>query len=205
MLEEALTMDNSTQLLDDPALAGRLIESLDKGLVIVDSQGHFRIWNSANTELLGKGFRPGLEPAEWAVYYGLHCPIERRLLRLEELPLARAMHLRQPVEQDLMVSHEGLTEDRWIRVIARPLVDAEGRLLGGLAITRNLTEENLSALSAQMMAQLFQNGDDAIFGVNLQGTVLLWSPGAERLFGWTSEEMVGTSAFDWCPQIAIGK
>nr|WP_166175115.1 PAS domain S-box protein [Altererythrobacter segetis] len=42
-------------------------------------------------------------------------------------------------------------------------------------------------------AALVESCDDAIVAKNTDGIVIAWNPAAQRLFGWTSEEMVGGS------------
>ena len=42
-------------------------------------------------------------------------------------------------------------------------------------------------------AALVASSDDAIVAKNPDGIVISWNPAAQRLFGWTSEEMVGGS------------
>ncbi|MGX7925185.1 PAS domain S-box protein [Tsuneonella sp. HG094] len=42
-------------------------------------------------------------------------------------------------------------------------------------------------------AALIESADDAIIAKDLDGRVVSWNPAAERLFGWTSGEMVGNS------------
>ncbi|MBS2037740.1 PAS domain S-box protein [bacterium] len=192
-------MDEFAQLPADPQFIGPMIDSLDAGFVVVDSAGQFQVWNAANTKILGKGARRGLPPDEWAGYYGLHCPIEQRLLRTEELPLVQAMRRLEHIDQEIVLINDALPQGRWIKVFARPLFSPEHELIGGAAIIRDVTHERASLLANQMMAWFFSASDDAIVGVNMQGTVLLWSPGAERLLGWSSEEMIGHSAFRLVP------
>jgi PAS domain S-box-containing protein len=42
-------------------------------------------------------------------------------------------------------------------------------------------------------AAIIQSSDDAIVAKDLDGRVLSWNPAAERLFGWTQQEMIGQS------------
>ena len=42
-------------------------------------------------------------------------------------------------------------------------------------------------------AALVESSDDAIIAKDTNGVVLSWNPAAQRLFGWTSEDMVGNS------------
>ena len=169
---------------------GSLVDSLDAGLTIVDPDGQFLVWNQANTRILGRGPALDLSPEDWPRYYGLHCPLEQRLLRLEELPLVKAMTQRQHIEQEIILIHDGLEQPRWIHVMARPVLSAEQQFLGGVAMTRDVTQEKASLLATQMMSWFFGASEDAILGVNLDGNIQIWNPGAELLLGWSAEEII---------------
>ncbi len=184
-------MNEFGHLAADPQLFIPLMDGLDTGFTAVDSEGKFLVWNQALTNILGKGVALDIPPQDWPAFYGLHCPIRQELLPYEELPLAVALLEGEHVERELLIINDSHSEGRWIKVMARPLFDSTRKLAGAAALVRDVTDEKASFLSAQMMSWFFQASDDGIVGVNLEGRVLLWNPGAERLFGWTSEEMVG--------------
>jgi two-component system, cell cycle sensor histidine kinase and response regulator CckA len=55
------------------------------------------------------------------------------------------------------------------------------------------------ALEAARLAAIVQSSDDAIVGKSLEGVVLTWNPAAQRIFGYSPEEMVGSSIFKLIP------
>lgn len=192
-------MDEIVQLQADPQLILPLVESLDTGFVLVDAAGEFKIWNLASTRILGKGPALEIPPEQWTDHYGLHCPLEHRLLSRDELPLIKALTLRQTIDQEIVIKNDSLSQPRWIKVQARPLFNPEQELIGAIATIRDVTNEKASLLASQMMGWFFSASDDAIVGLNMEGTILLWSPGASKLFGWDSDEIIGRSAYRLVP------
>jgi PAS domain S-box-containing protein len=49
------------------------------------------------------------------------------------------------------------------------------------------------ALDARFMRSVIECSDDAIVTKDLDGTITSWNPGAERLFGYSAEEVIGRS------------
>ncbi|MGA2155692.1 MAG: PAS domain S-box protein, partial [Bryobacteraceae bacterium] len=44
------------------------------------------------------------------------------------------------------------------------------------------------------LAAIVNSSDNAVFGRDLDGTILTWNPGAERIFGYSAGEIVGHSS-----------
>ncbi|MBS7697442.1 MULTISPECIES: PAS domain S-box protein [unclassified Chelatococcus] len=62
-----------------------------------------------------------------------------------------------------------------------------GRQLG-FAVERNIAEH-----TSRRLAALVDSSDDAIIGTDVNGIITDWNGGAERLFGYRSEEVIGRS------------
>jgi PAS domain S-box-containing protein len=58
-------------------------------------------------------------------------------------------------------------------------------------IPRPATPPHLAGLEPSMLAAIIQGCDDAIASKTLDGIVTSWNHSAERLFGYTAEEMIG--------------
>ncbi len=47
--------------------------------------------------------------------------------------------------------------------------------------------------TTQYLASIVESCDDAIVGKTLEGVIVSWNAGAERLYGYTAQEMIGVS------------
>jgi len=54
-----------------------------------------------------------------------------------------------------------------------------------------LTAQEIAEQHNRQLAAIVESSDDAIIGNNLQGKIISWNKGAETLYGYSAEEMVG--------------
>jgi PAS domain S-box-containing protein len=84
----------------------------------------------------------------------------------------------------------------WAHVVINPIRDVSGELVGFSKVTRDLSkQESDSAALKQIDCQfklLVQGATDcAIYMLDLEGRVISWNLGAERIKGYASHEIVG--------------
>ncbi len=82
-------------------------------------------------------------------------------------------------------------EYRWFVVRAEPFRDAEGAILRWFGVCTNIDDQKRAGELERHLAAIVESSDDAIIGVSLDGRILSWNPGAERLYGWEGREVIG--------------
>jgi PAS domain S-box-containing protein len=94
----------------------------------------------------------------------------------------RCMTERAPVQFEAYSAPRAL----WVGVTAYPI------RTGGIAVfLRDITAIKQEAREKAHLAAIIENTNDAIISKNLEGIVVTWNIGAERLFGYAAHEVIG--------------
>jgi len=164
------------------ALLAAVIASSDDAIISKDLNGIVRSWNQSaerifgytSEEIVGKPitvlFPPDLLEEEPKIL--------QRLKRGERVDRFETIRLRKDGTRVA------------VSVTISPIRDAHGRVVGASKVARDITS-NLE-LEGRFKA-IIASSDDAIISKDLNGIVQSWNQAAERMFGYTAEEMVGQS------------
>ena len=80
----------------------------------------------------------------------------------------------------------------WVEQKNTPIYNKEGILIAIEGIGRDITARKMADETRRLLASIVEYSDDAIISLSTDAKVLSWNAGAEKIFGWTAEEMIGT-------------
>jgi PAS domain S-box-containing protein len=137
------------------------------------------------TEGLGRAIPDELS-ADWEIYR----PDGRPYL-MEEWPLVRSITSGETVvaEEYFNVLPDG--RRMIVRCSSSPIYDDEGQLVAGVLVMNDVTAERAREERLAYHAGLLDNTEDAIVALDSEWYVTMWNKGAERMYGWTAEEVLG--------------
>jgi PAS domain S-box-containing protein len=98
----------------------------------------------------------------------------------------------EPTQYELEISFPGLGP-RLLRGFYTPLLDEAGNPDGWIASLLDISEQRRAEQVRGQLASIVDSSSDAIFSEDLDGLIVSWNRGAERLYGYAAREALGQS------------
>lgn len=167
------------------ALYRTLFEHAPVGILVADAQSYYLDANPGMCQMLGYAHDE---------LVGLHAS--------DIVTQTEVSHI-GPALDDIQSSHHYLREWEFKRKDGSTFVAEvnatmlpDGRLLG---MVRDITERRQSQLLSTRLAAIVEDSDDAIVSQDLNGIIVSWNRGAEKIFGYHAIGMIGTSVLRLVP------
>ncbi|HVL06976.1 MAG TPA: PAS domain S-box protein [Acidimicrobiales bacterium] len=133
-------------------------------------------------------------------------PLVMERLHPEDLPAVvllwdRACSRLEPWETEVRIVHsDGAV--RWVRSRGEPLAGPQGEVVSLQGTVQDITERRQARDKLGFQAHLLDAVGDAVIATDLDGTILYWGPGAEKLYGWPAPEVLGRSILEVTPTVS---
>ncbi len=164
------------------------LQSIGDGVIAVNPEGKITFMNPIAEQLTGWSQGEALGRAETEVFRVVHEQTGEPVAS----PLQRAREIGRPVplaNHSLLLGKDG--QARPIDDCAAPIIDAQGRALGGVLVFRDVSERRRAEAALAKLAAIVECCTDAIVGADLEGIITSWNDGAAHLYGYTAAEALG--------------
>jgi PAS domain S-box-containing protein len=164
------------------------LASIGDAVIVTDTNGNVTFLNAVAAGLTG--WRP--EEAYGRPLESVFRIVNEKTKQLTESPVGRVLREKTIVG---LANHTALVarDGRWIPVedTAAPIITDGGPLAGAVLVFRDVTEARRAMEARMHLAAIVESSDDAIIGESLEGLIVSWNRGAERLYGYSRDEIVG--------------
>jgi PAS domain S-box-containing protein len=169
-----------------------LLDKIPAGAYTCDRDGLITYFNRRAVELWGR--EPKLnDPADRFCGSFRLFTVDGTALRHDQCWMALALqHGQDYNRQEIVIERPDGSRCNAL-AHASPIRNAANEIVGAVNILVDISDLKQAEEASILLASVVESSDDAIVCKNLEGQILSWNEGAERLFGYSAAEAVGRS------------
>jgi diguanylate cyclase (GGDEF)-like protein/PAS domain S-box-containing protein len=166
-----------------------LLESLQEGIIACDADGTLTLFNRATREFYG--LPEQLLPTEpLGEYFEAFHADGLTPMRAEDAPLLRALQNESVRDVEMVIAPKS-GPLRTLVASGQAIHGTDGERLGAVVAMHDVTDRRQAERELARLAAIVESSEEAIIAGTMDGTIVSWNQGAERLYGYSASDMVG--------------
>lgn len=184
---------NAAQLQAERAKFEAVLRQMPSAVIIAEApSGRLMYGNDQVTKIFRHPFIPSSDIEEHRKWKAFH-PEDGRPYLPEEYPLARSVLYGETVIDEEADILRGDGSRGTISISSAPVRDSQGKIIAGVVVFNDITVQKQAEEMRSRLAAIVESSDEAMISKTLDGIVITWNRGAERVFGYSAQEAIGHS------------
>jgi PAS domain S-box-containing protein len=180
----------------------QILNSLPVAIYTCDGEGYITQYNKGAVELWGR--KPEIGVDRWCGSWKMYDP-SGQPISLEDCPMALAIREGRPVTGEEIIIERPDGQKRVVVPHLRPVFGTTGELVGIVNTLEDVTERKKNEEMQARLAAIVNTSNDAIIGKTLNGIITSWNEAAEKMFGYSANEIIGKSITTLIPPHRAGE
>ena len=171
-----------------------ILQGVADGIIVHDKDGQIIYANEAATQLTGYALIQAMMETSPLGFLSKYEMIDEQGHPFPPSQLTHRRVFAGELEARATIGYRNTTThqpERWTLVKSRSVFDDQGKSLYAITIIHDITEQKVAEEVRHQLADIVLSSSDAIIGKTLDGIVTSWNGSAERMYGYTTDEIVG--------------
>ena len=183
-----IQLENQTQLLET------VFNNMSDGVLVANENGEYIMANPAAEQMIGDQQFDALDLPQSSEQYGLFDSTTGSLFTPDQLPLARAVKGEPTDNIEMHIRNPQLSQEVYVSINGRPLLDKNGVSRGGVVVAHNITELKQTQIQLEQTVAELENQTqllEVVFNNMSDGVVVADDKGRYVMYNQTAEQMTG--------------
>ena len=177
---------DSSEFLSDhikKATLSAIVETSDDAIISKDLNGTITSWNAGAQRIFGYTEAEAL---------GRHITMLIPKSRLhEEDEIISKLKKGERIDHFETIRLDQSGRPIAISLTISPIKNIHGEIVGASKVARDISEHVQNHEKKEILSAIVESSDDAIISKDLEGTIMSWNKGAQKIFGYSEKEAVG--------------
>ncbi len=168
----------------------RLIHGLPAAVYTTDKNGIITLYNDAAAELWGR--KPEIGKDMWCGSWKVIDADGTTVIPHDKYLIALCLkEARKISSNEIFIVERPDGTRRYFQAFPEPILDQDGNLIGAFNMLLDVTDSKTVEEQKARLASIVETSDNAIYSNSPEGIITTWNKGAEKLYGYTEQEMIG--------------